>query len=205
GRRVWQSLKFTEIEQKSFANGKAFDILTLRNVVTGAAMAFRAKYKGLLLPIPDDLTQDDLILIHDGWVALIISAVSKIAFIADPLIEYRLHPGQQLGIRAVQVQPPPEAHSMLSDLAQAARRSNSYAAQIKQLQAIRARLAAHRNGSDLGAALASIDERLTHLKARSSLPASKVRRLPVVLREAWSLRYMRYSNGIYSLMKDMLA
>ncbi|MBA3247724.1 MAG: glycosyltransferase family 2 protein [Pyrinomonadaceae bacterium] len=63
GFRAWQSfwVDFGEREQRLFAQGRAFDVLLTRNMVTGAAMAFRATYKDLVLPIPEielGLTQE---------------------------------------------------------------------------------------------------------------------------------------------------
>ena len=36
--------------------------------------------------------------IHDGWIALKLSAYGKFGFINMPLIDYRIHSGQQLGL-----------------------------------------------------------------------------------------------------------
>ena len=76
--------------------GEAFFVLFRFNMVTGATIAFRARFKDLVLPIPADT-----ISIHDGWIALMIASVADIAFIEAPLIHYRQHPGQQIGALAI--------------------------------------------------------------------------------------------------------
>lgn len=70
-----------------------FPSLLPRNLVTGATLAFRSNFRRLVLPIPDDT-----ILQHDGWVALIIAAVAPVIFLTEPLIKYRQHAGQQIGV-----------------------------------------------------------------------------------------------------------
>ena len=46
-----------------------------------------------MLPIPGDT-----VLQHDAWIALIIAAVAPVAFLEEPLIKYRQHTGQQIGV-----------------------------------------------------------------------------------------------------------
>ena len=78
----------TDLEE----NG-AFHALLHRNLVTGATLAFRSSLRRLVLPIPGDT-----ILQHDAWVALIIAAVAPVVFLNEPLIRYRQHLGQQIGV-----------------------------------------------------------------------------------------------------------
>src|SRR5918997_119590 len=105
-------------ERLRVRRGRALDVLLPGWSVTGATMAFRADFRDLVLDIPEDLA-----LIHDGWIALMVAAVSEIDYIAEPLIQYRQHPRQQVGA-------PPERHRAprqgLEGVAVAARRVNSY-------------------------------------------------------------------------------
>jgi glycosyltransferase involved in cell wall biosynthesis len=190
GRRLWASVGFGPHEQRLVRRGGAFGLLLPGWHVTGATMAFRAVFRKLLLEIPEDLA-----LIHDGWIALMVAAVAEADFIEEPLIKYRLHPRQQVGV----AEKPREKHGM----AAAARRVNSYAELIRTAERARERLAAWGDPA-AGPALRHLDARLTHLRARAGLPARGLRRLPPVLRELLTLRYHRYSAGTRSAVKDLL-
>jgi glycosyltransferase involved in cell wall biosynthesis len=63
------------------------------NLVTGATMAFRSTFRDLVLPIPSDTVFQ-----HDAWIALIIGAVAPAVFLNEPLIKYRQHTTQQIGV-----------------------------------------------------------------------------------------------------------
>jgi len=92
GRSLWQSIRFSVAEQTQICTPQAFDLLLRRFLVTGATVAFRRSLLDLLLPFSSHL-------IHDAWIALVASAVSRIAIIDEPLIQYRQHAGQQIGER----------------------------------------------------------------------------------------------------------
>ena len=65
----------------------------MRPFVTGAAMAFRSKFKEYPMPYPTDQSW-----IHDGWNALILSAIGAFGVpIQEKLILYRQHRNQQIG------------------------------------------------------------------------------------------------------------
>jgi len=72
--------------------------------VTGAAMAFRSRFHDLVLPLREPgggrYGWPEWGLIHDGWIALMIAATAEVVPVAEPLIKYRQHAGQQLGINA---------------------------------------------------------------------------------------------------------
>src|SRR5205814_1057756 len=78
GYTVWQSLGFDARARKTFAEGSGFEALLARNVVTGAAMAFRSRFRGLVLPLREvgggRYGWPEWGLIHDGWIALLIAA-----------------------------------------------------------------------------------------------------------------------------------
>jgi hypothetical protein len=197
GRRLWESIGFGPRERRLVRRGRALDVLLPGWSVTGATMAFRADFRDLVLDIPEDLA-----LIHDGWIALMVAAVSEIDYIAEPLIQYRQHPRQQVGA-------PPERHRAprqgLEGVAVAARRVNSYDELIRVAERARARLSERRGAAGERRALRRLDARLTHLRARANLPEGLLRRAPSVLREFVTLRYHHYSNGTLSAVKDLLA
>jgi glycosyltransferase involved in cell wall biosynthesis len=193
GRLLWESVRFGPKEQRLVRRGRALELLLPGWYVTGATMAFRAVFKKLFLEIPEDLS-----VIHDGWIALMVSTVAEADFVAEPLIKYRQHPRQQIGA----AEKPPGAGE--PGVVAAARRVNSYDELIRTAARARERLAAWGDDASARAALAGLDERLTHLRARAALPPRGLRRLPPVLRELLTLRYHRYSAGTRSAVKDLL-
>ena len=90
GYRLWESVGFDETQRRLVRNGRALDVMLPGWTATGATMAFRSKFKNLVLAIPTDLA-----LIHDGWIALMIASVAEVAFIEEPLIKYRQHPSSR--------------------------------------------------------------------------------------------------------------
>jgi glycosyltransferase involved in cell wall biosynthesis len=86
----WQSIGFTPRHREIAARGKLWSVLARFNVVTGVAMAFNARRRDLLLPIPRGW-------LHDGWIGLILSAAGKSRMIPQPLLAYRQHANQQIG------------------------------------------------------------------------------------------------------------
>ena len=79
--------------QTDLEEGRAFHGLLRRNLITGATLAFRSRLRRFVLPIPRDT-----ILQHDAWIGLIIAAIAPVKFLKEPLIKYRQHAGQQIGV-----------------------------------------------------------------------------------------------------------
>lgn len=99
GYSLWQAINFNKRKQKKVLDGKALELLIKGNFVTGATMAFRSKYKDIILPIPDDLLLR--VWVHDGWISFLIAAVGSITLIPKSLIKYRQHSNNQVGLRDV--------------------------------------------------------------------------------------------------------
>lgn len=92
GTRLWDTLYLDLLQRQRLTNGQAIRVLTRTNVVTGATTMFRSSFKDMILPIPSCW-------IHDGWIALLISAASICAMVDEPLVDYRQHVRQQIGAR----------------------------------------------------------------------------------------------------------
>jgi len=197
GRRLWNESGFDKEKQGLIRNGKAFDVLLPGWWVTGATMAFQAKFKDLVLPIPTNLP-----MIHDGWISLMIAAVAKVTFIEEPLILYRQHDRQQLGAPLKRSDEVGNVRTKLLARLEELPRRNSYSDLVRSLNAIHDRLLLR--GNSLGDGISPIEDRLKHLKARSNLPGQAVSRLTLVLKELLTMRYHKYSNGISSAAKDLL-
>ncbi len=188
GDSLWNHIAFTESERRRVERGRAFDVLMRHNVATGATMAFRAKWRGMILPIPNQV-------LHDRWIALILSAVARVECLDLPLIDYREHPEQQIGAG----QP---AGGLRRWLAMARETGPDEWRQ----RAAELRLALPRLES-LGAVprdrIEQLRRYIEHLETRASLPPQRWRRVPTVIRELATLRYFRYSSHVFSVAKDL--
>ncbi len=188
GVRLWPSVKFDDARRRGVEGGDAFGVLLRRAAVTGATMAFRASLRGLVLPIPPAW-------VHDEWIALMTSAVAPLLPIAGPLMQYRRHANNQVGVGGVTV-----AERARGSLA---RPRDVFLARSDEFAEFRSCLAERLPGrADL---LARVDGKIAHYRARGELPSSRVRRLPGVFRELIALRYTRYSGTTLSFARDLLA
>ncbi|MEP6569270.1 MAG: glycosyltransferase family 2 protein [Acidobacteriota bacterium] len=197
GYSLWEKLNFGRDERERLQRGRGFDSLLQGATVTGATAAFRSRFKHLVLPIPDDLP-----VIHDAWIALLVGAIAEILPLSDRLIQYRQHPGQQVGALERKGQPSALVGGSFSE---ALTRKNPYLEMLAIAQAVRGRLADRIDAFDSNKILPGLEGRIIHLTARSSLPRGRLQRFPYVLRELWSRRYHRYSNGFRSALKDLFA
>jgi len=94
---LWDEWNFSKEMQKRWNNNQwAFnDLFINNNKVTGATIAFRAELKKLVLPIEVPVGYW-----HDAWMALHAAANDGLFYLNTALIDYRLHPKQQIGITA---------------------------------------------------------------------------------------------------------
>ncbi len=90
GRRVWQSLPFTRAQRARVRAGEGPRLWLRYNTLTGAALAFRADLRDAILPIPAGW-------VHDAWIAFVYGALAPVRLIDEPLTQYRVHAGQQIG------------------------------------------------------------------------------------------------------------
>ena len=70
-----------------------YRLVFLRNCVTGCTILSKKSLIEKYIPIPTEK-----FMVHDWWMALIISQSGKLAFLDEPTIKYRQHGNNQLGI-----------------------------------------------------------------------------------------------------------
>jgi len=196
GVRLWPSIGFDEKVQQLMKTDHSLDVLLPGWTVTGATMAFHSQFVPVLLPIPDDLP-----MIHDGWIAAVLGAVTKVSYIEQPLIKYRQHEQQQIGALKTSLR---DQKKGVESFREALNRTNSYSSLILVGNRVRSRLAERCETFDCSVALQKLDARIAHLRTRERLPRAKWRRLPSVFRELFARRYHLYSNGLSSAFKDLI-
>jgi hypothetical protein len=190
GKRLWKTFGLSESRSKKIQEGRPLDVLLRHNVVTGATMAFRSELRDMVLPIPDIAT-------HDLWIALIASAVSEIRALPVPSIKYRKHSAQQEGVLY---------YDFRESLAKAKQIGvKEYLRQALQYAMARDRIQQYQSGRDLQNQIHLVDGKIRHMNMRATIPASRWRRLPMILRQTVNGDYFRYSEGYKSIAKDLVA
>jgi len=189
GCNLWHTLPFPPADQRRFNAGAGFELLVRRNVVTGTTMAFRAEYREVLLPIPSGW-------VHDGWIALLLAALAPARAVAEPLVLYRQHAGQQIGAR-------PE--SLLDKYRRRKRQgpalyeatAENYAAALERLRTLGDRLPDR-------SVLDALRHKIDHWRTRARMRVDRLWRLPIVAGELLRGSYGLYSSGWKSAAEDLL-
>lgn len=185
GYNMWQRVRFNEEEQSRFANDAALNVLLKHYVVMGAALAFRADLRQVLLPIPDDWH-------HDAWIALIAATVGKMVAIDEPLVKYRQHDANQIGARKIsRVQQYLYAFKV--------RRTEYLRQEIARFESLVTRVQSIPNAN-----CEQIEAKLDHLKRRANFSPTRWKRIPGILKEIRSDGYARYSRNWGSIALDFL-
>ena len=102
GDRLWGVVGFGP-RQQARLHRDPFGQLMGRSIVSGCTLAFRSTHLALLLPFPPEHTTSRMRVLHDRWISLVLASTFGIAVIDEPLVEYRLHPRQRVGIPALQI------------------------------------------------------------------------------------------------------
>jgi hypothetical protein len=185
GYSLWHYAGFN----RSRRNTADLQELLKHNPALGMTIAFRATFRNLVLPIPENVP-------HDIWIALLVAALTrKVALVDKLLVKYRQHPEQQTGDLSQRTsflkkgwRQPGDGKSLLENLV-------LYREVLSRLETLPT--------SDVPTlAKALVKAKVDHLTARVTMPRRKLRRLPVIAREFFGLRYHRYSNGAFSAAKD---
>ncbi|PPU93149.1 hypothetical protein XalbCFBP2523_08365 [Xanthomonas albilineans] len=92
GMRLSQALVMHSVEIHCIHEGRALDVLLMRNTVTGATCAIRRSLLEMALPIGSGW-------IHDEWLAMVAAVFGQMDMLEDPTIDYRQHGRNQIGAR----------------------------------------------------------------------------------------------------------
>ena len=188
GYTLWEAIRFTRGQQRQLNDGQGIDVLLRHNVASGATMAFRAADRELLLPIPAGW-------VHDSWIALILAAVAPCATVAEPLVQYRQHAGQQIGQRKRSLY---EEYLRVRGAGQ-----GSYQLVADNYAAARERLAQFPGRLCSANTLAAVAAKAEHFRAKALMHGGTARRWPLIARELLRRHYRRYSSGWRWLAQDI--
>lgn len=95
-KNLWEEIGYNQEEQEKWKkNGYAFrQLATGKNRITGATMMMSALLKEKAIPF----LQLPLGFFHDAYLALMAASENGLYFLNSPLISYRIHSNQQMGI-----------------------------------------------------------------------------------------------------------
>ncbi len=180
--------------------GELFLIMFERNIVTGATLAFRARYRDAIYPVSPDIPN----MFHDEWIAVILSIISKGVFIDTPLIKYRQHDEQQIGMSF--------ASDVRMDFKLPWKKAIDYferelTSNLDSLVWRKGYFISKLNIPDrilnaLDTKIQNKQECVKHYRMRKTLPNNHLRRLRPVITELLKGRYQRFSGGLRSATRD---
>jgi glycosyltransferase involved in cell wall biosynthesis len=189
GYRLWQSVGFTPAMRRRLASGRAFEVILRQNVVTGATMAFSSALRDLVLPV-------DNLWVHDGWIALLASAVAPVAVLPRPLVRYRQHASQSIGaLRRTLYQQYLNAKKL--DAQWFAEHAGQYEAAMHRLEEKQLQFPTSPR------TLRLLEEKISHWKRRTAIKGRSIARFLPSLTEFLTLRYGRFSLGWKSFAQDL--
>lgn len=192
GRRLFATLLLRNEERELVRSGRSASVYLQRNLVTGAACAVRRELLQYALPFPCESGWS-----HDEWLALAASLTGTVAMLEEPIMSYRLHGFNTIGI------PITDWRWRLRTINRAIFSSQRQALQqrLERLQILRNRCTQWHPPQWF---LQDINSALEHITHRLSLSPNPLRRIQPVMREWRSRRYNIWSNGELSVLHDML-
>lgn len=173
GPRLWDVVGFTEA-RTTFAR-EPLSVLLKRHVVTGATLAFRAELRDALLPLSRAA-------LHDKWIGLVLASLGKLEAVEEPLIYYRVHQHNAVGL--------PSRSVVRNARARFGRRGHA-AAELELFLDLRERLMS----LGLDQTVMRIEPKIDHLRHRSQLPKAPLRRGAKVAVALARRDYSRFSSS----------
>jgi glycosyltransferase involved in cell wall biosynthesis len=93
GLTLFEALEVTASDLEQINSDHGFDVYLHRNLATGATVAFRRRLFDIAAPLPPEW-------IHDEWLAIVGSVVGTVRVTDTPVIDYRQHGSNQIGVAA---------------------------------------------------------------------------------------------------------
>jgi glycosyltransferase involved in cell wall biosynthesis len=190
GRKLFDTLLVTQAERSNVTAGRAWEVYAKRNLVTGAACAFRRSLLTHALPFSP-------LWVHDEWLAFIASLSSRVTLLDEPTMAYRLHQANVVGV------PIPTFGWRLLTTWHALTRPTAARQKARGERLREISFHAQRLGASPDAC-ACIAAAAAHADFRGALPFNPFRRWPRVVKEWRAGHYHRWSNGDISMLHDLV-
>jgi glycosyltransferase involved in cell wall biosynthesis len=189
GRRLFETLLVTHEERAEVAAGRAWRVYAKRNLVTGAACAFRRELMVHALPFSPHW-------VHDEWIAFTAALISKVELLDSPTMAYRLHGNNTVGM------PLPTLGWRVRTVAAALVRPTA-ARQLGRARRLR-EVRDHAMGMGVPAEVVQyLEAAARHADFRGQLPRNPITRLRRVLNERRAGNYHAWSSGRTSVLHDL--
>lgn len=200
-RTMWEVRNFDRRLQDK-VRAHPFAELSHRWLATGCTMAFRSDLRGVLLPFPTDLTDLYQPMIHDRWLSLVLSPLGPVAVLDEPLVGYRIHATQQIGMANVTAAQPAPWRLLNKMTIHRSRIRSVRTYQLAHLEEVRDRLLA--SGLAPGPAVDEVEGAIAHLRMRlENLDRGRDRFRPIACALAKG-GYHRYARGWASAAIDLV-
>ncbi len=185
-KNLWESVRFTENEQKKFIVDP-MKILLKHNVVTGATIAFKKELLQYALPFYD-------LCPHDTWIALVTAVIhKKILLHSEPLMGYRIHSHQTIGL--------PKSNP-ISNLLRLPQANESLKKKLNN------RIKCIEKLISINPEYHICNVYVQHIKNRFKIYSKKYsayRKILIIEKEIFNLRYFKFSNGIRNILRDLIS
>lgn len=203
GRSRWRVAGFSPRQARAVALDSLGPLLS-HQAVSGCTMVIRSELLPALLPFPVDVHPALTTMMYDRWISLLAAAAAPVVTISEALVDYRIHPGQQIGIPALRVRRvlPRGALYGAQFLRSHIDISQRMAYHLAHLEEIEKRLVVA--GLETERSRAALDAAKAHLQFRGSLSQHRGRRIGPVLDELRRVNgYRRFSLGVASAVADL--
>ena len=190
---LFSSLEFSAREREMYRRGEGIRVLLRRNVVTGATLAVRRAE--LLRVLPLEPTWH-----HDYFIALALEVLGGGIVMEEPLIRYRRHAHQQVGLVGRGL------GDMLSHSLLVARKQDADWCQqeAKNFRICQQRLMAL-GLRDLDPVLVSLEKKARFFDARAGMRTNPLQLTPLLWRTWQRGDYRLYSSGWKQVVIDILS
>lgn len=188
GGTLFDALAISETELRLIEEGRGWEALLDRNLVTGATAVLRSSLRDVSLPIPPHW-------LHDEWLGMMAALLGGLSVERNPLLAYRQHGANQIGAR--RAGPVDLVRRALAD------RGQWHADKMHRATELAERARALGSPVD-PRALAAIEEKAVHHSVRAHLPGPRPARLLPVWHEWKTGRYRRFGRGLNGVLRDLL-
>jgi glycosyltransferase involved in cell wall biosynthesis len=183
GTRLWTNFGFNRERKQRLLAGD-YTILARNGFVTGATVMFRSRLRENCLPVGSGW-------LHDEWIVGVAAAVAEVRPIDSPLIRYRQHAAQQVGLG-----PRPSRRERSRN------HWSELSRQIRRLEEISNRLSQQSLTTQGASVFACYQDHLRFTRFRYELPRRRFARLPAMLRQYRA--YAACGSGVLSMASDFV-
>lgn len=186
---AFDALQLTAREKRAIHAGHAFEVVMRRSFVIGATAAMRRELLDLALPVAPGW-------VHDEWLTAIAAVAGRVDFIDQPLIDYRQHGGNQIGMQKRTL-----ATKWRDLWLPRGRFLGAQAQRLRRLEEFIAQAGFAASPELVG----QVRHKRVHFEQRVALGhLPRYKRVLPILREAQAGSYRRYGTGGRSMLRDLL-